>query len=162
LTETAEPTELARRAALLLLARRDFATSELRGKLLAKGHSSEAVDSALAALTAERLLDDARFLDNHVRVHAGRGQGPARIRQELRQIGFGGEAIEAALEAGPDFLELCRAVRVRKFGAALPRNWAEKGRQARFLQYRGFSSDHIRLALGQDPDTNENPADEYD
>ena len=162
MADTADPTELARRAALLLLARREFASFELRAKLLTKGHAPEVVDSALTALKAERLLDDNRFLDNYLRVHAGRGQGPARIRQELRQVGFGSEVIESVLADGPDFLALCKEVRTRKFGSRAPASWAEKGKQARFLQYRGFSSDHIRLALGQDPDTNENPADEHD
>ena len=162
MADTANSPEAARRAALLLLGRRDFASFELREKLLAKGHSTELVEATLVALQKERLLDDARYLDNFVRVHTGRGQGPARIRQELRQLGFGPAAIDAALEAGPDFVALCREVRVRKFGARPPGSWAEKGKQARFLQYRGFSSDHIRLALGQDPDSLENPADDYD
>jgi regulatory protein len=162
LTEHPNNAESARRAALLLLGRRDFCSHELRVKLAAKGYASEAIDEALAALSAERLLDDRRFLENFVRAHTGRGQGPARLRQELRQLGFGGEPIEEALAAGPDFVALCREVRVRKFGARVPKSWAEKGKQARFLQYRGFSSDHIRLAMGQDPDAIENPADDND
>jgi regulatory protein len=162
LADAGDPVELARRAALLLLARRDFASFELRDKLCAKGHAVEVVDATLAALISERLVNDGRFLENYVRAHAGRGQGPARIRQELRQVGFGSEVVELALMAGPDFMALCREVRARKFGSAPPRSWAEKGKQARFLQYRGFSSDHIRLALGQDPETTEDPADEHD
>jgi len=39
-------------------------------------------------------------------------------------------------------------VRARRFGAEVPADWREKARQARFLQYRGFSADHIRSALG--------------
>jgi regulatory protein len=35
----------------------------------------------------------------------------------------------------------------------VPESWPEKARQARFLQYRGFSSDHIRAALGADFDS---------
>jgi len=162
LTSESDPLESARRAALLLLGRRDFASFELRHKLLAKGHAAAVIDDTLTALKTERLLNDERFLDNFVRAHAGRGQGPARIRQELRQLGFSAEPIETALTAGPDFVALCREVRVRKFGARPPGSWAEKGKQARFLQYRGFSSDHIRLAMGQDPDSSENPADDYD
>jgi regulatory protein len=162
LTDHPENPETARRAALLLLGRRDYASFELRGKLLAKGFAPVAIDAAVEALRTERLLDDGRFLENFVRAHTARGQGPARLRQELRQLGFEGEAIEAALAAGPDYLTLCREVRVRKFGATAPKSWAEKGKQARFLQYRGFSSDHIRLALGQDPDSTENPADDTD
>jgi SOS response regulatory protein OraA/RecX len=34
----------------------------------------------------------------------------------------------------------------------IPESWSDKARQARFLQYRGFSSDHIRFALGSDFD----------
>ncbi|MFZ9708644.1 MAG: regulatory protein RecX [Steroidobacteraceae bacterium] len=151
--------QAARRAALLLLARREFGSPELRNKLLSQGYAPDAVEAALASLLTERLLDDGRFLEQFVRVHAGRGQGPARIKQELSACGFSGEVVEAALAAGPDFSTLCRAVRVRKFGASPPKTWAEKGKQARFLQYRGFSSDHIRLALGSDPEDLEATAD---
>jgi len=161
LTDHPDQPESARRAALLLLGRRDYASFELADKLSAKGYTPPAIEEALGALRAERLLDDGRYLENFVRSHTARGQGPARMRQELRQLGFGGEAIEVALEAGPDYVALCREVRARKFGQKAPASWAEKGKQARFLQYRGFSSDHIRLAMGQDPDTPENPADEY-
>jgi regulatory protein len=146
---------------LLLLGRRDFSASELRSKLLAKGYAATAIDTAIEALRLERLLDDGRFLENFVRSHAARGQGPARIRQELMVRGFGEAEIAAALAAGPDFAALCREVRRRRFGVNAPGSWAEKGKQARFLQYRGFSSDHIRLAMGQDPDSADNPADDF-
>ncbi|MFM8517394.1 MAG: regulatory protein RecX [Nevskiaceae bacterium] len=153
--------ESARRAALLLLGRRDFSSAELRSKLLAKGYESSAIEAAIEALRLERLLDDGRFLENFVRAHAARGQGPARIRQELMTRGFGEADITPALAGGPDFAALCREVRRRRFGSKAPGSWAEKGKQARFLQYRGFSSDHIRLAMGQDPDSADNPADDF-
>ena len=155
--EHPESPEAARRAALLLLGRRDYASGELLTKLTVSGYAPEAAQAAIAALREERLLDDSRFLDNFVRAHAGRGQGPARIRQELSVLGFPAADIQAALEAGPDFTALCREVRARKFGARPPASWAERGRQGRFLQYRGFSSDDIRLATGQDPDISEDP-----
>jgi len=149
--------EAARRVALLLLGRRDYASAELLTKLTVSGYTQEAAQAAVAALQEERLLDDSRFLDNFVRAHAGRGQGPARIRQELAVLRFPAADIQTALEAGPDFTALCREVRARKFGARPPASWAERGRQGRFLQYRGFSSDDIRLATGQDPDISEDP-----
>lgn len=149
--------EAARRVALLLLGRRDYASAELLTKLTVSGYTQEAAQAAVAALQEERLLDDSRFLDNFVRAHAGRGQGPARIRQELAVLGFPAADIQTALEAGPDFTALCREVRARKFGTRPPASWAERGRQGRFLQYRGFSSDDIRIATGQDPDISEDP-----
>jgi regulatory protein len=149
--------EAARRTALLLLGRRDYASGELLAKLTVGGYTPSAAEAALEALREERLLDDGRFLENFVRSHAGRGQGPARIRQDLQVLGFSAADIQAALDVGPDFAALCREVRARKFGASPPASWAERGRQARFLQYRGFSSDDIRLATGQDPDVSEDP-----
>jgi regulatory protein len=76
-----------------------------------------------------------------------------RIAADLRRHGLAGELIEAALASGPDWHELARIARIARFGPKPPGSWAEKARQARFLQYRGFSSDHIRAATGADPDT---------
>ncbi|MGH8218301.1 MAG: regulatory protein RecX [Steroidobacteraceae bacterium] len=148
--ESADP-EAARVAAIALLARRDFASVELARRLVARGFEESAVAAALATLMAERALDDARFAQSYVAYHAGRGQGPVRIGADLAALGLTPIEIETALAAGPDWRVLAREVRVRKFGAREPVSWAAKGRQGRFLQYRGFSSDHIRSALGSDP-----------
>jgi len=144
-----------RRAALLLMSRRDYASTELAGKLAAQGYAADPVADAILELTEERLLDDARYVSNFVAWHSGRGHGPARIRQDLAATGLPGDLVAGALEAGPDFAALCRQVRTRRFGADLPAEWKEKARQARFLQYRGFSSDHIRSAFGPDFDPEE-------
>ena len=143
--------EAARVAGIALLARRDFASGELRRRLEEHGFEAAAVASALAALVAERALDDARFAQSYITYHAGRGQGPVRIGADLAALGLTPGEIDTALAAGPDWRALARDVCVRKFGAEAPESWTEKSRQARFLQYRGFSSDHIRFALGSDP-----------
>ena len=137
-------------ALTVLLARREHATSEAREKLLAQGYAAPVVDQVLADFSARRLLDDARYAGYFVASHAGRGHGPLRIRQQLGQIGLPEALIHEALAAGPDFRVLCRELRARKFGATPPCSWDEKGRQTRFLQYRGFSLDHITSALGPD------------
>jgi len=138
---------------MALLARRDYATLELRTRLADRGFSDEAVAAAITELTRERLLDDARYAHNYVTYHAGRGQGPIRIAAELRRYGVDAAAVDAALENGPDWQALARNVCRARFGAQPPSDWSQKARQARFLQYRGFSSDHIRAAVGADPDT---------
>ena len=140
----------ARPAAVALLARRDFAAGELAGRLQADGYPAEAVAAVIADLTAERLLDDARFAGHYVAYHAQRGQGPRRIAMDLSARGVAPAQIEAAMAAGTDWAALAREVRIRRFGLSLPQTWAEKAKQGRFLQYRGFSSDHIRSALGPD------------
>ncbi len=141
-----------RAAAVTLLARRDFAHRELHEKLTSRGFDADTVTAVLAELAAERLLDDERYAQNYVSFHARRGQGPVRIGADLRRHGLPAESIEAALGSGPDWHALARSARVARFGPKPPGSWAEKARQARFLQYRGFSSDHIRTATGADPD----------
>jgi regulatory protein len=143
--------QAARTAAVGLLARRDFASAGLRRKLLEKAFEQATVAALIAELTREGVLDDARYAQNYVAYHAGRGQGPVRIGAELRRLGVPAALVDAALEGGPDWAALARRVRSARFGPPPP-NWTEKARQARFLQYRGFSSDHIRAATGADSD----------
>jgi regulatory protein len=139
-------------AGVALLARRDFASGELRETLLARGFEAAAAAAAVEALSARGALNDARFATHYVAYHAGRGQGPVRIAADLRARGLAPTLIEAALAEGPDWGARARAVRERRFGRPPPANWRERARQGRFLQYRGFSSDHIRSATGADPD----------
>jgi regulatory protein len=87
-----------------------------------------------------------------VSYQAARGQGPVRIAAALRQRGLDDALIDAALAREDDWTARARKARRAKFGARAPDTWAEKARQARFLQYRGFSSDHIRSATGADPE----------
>jgi regulatory protein len=121
-------------------------------KLKSQGYEKALVATLIAELLEERALDDARYAEHYVAYHAQRGQGPLRITADLRSLGVLDTLIDAALATGPDWRTLAREVRVRKFGAEAPEEWAEKTRQARFLQYRGFSSDHIRAATGADFD----------
>jgi regulatory protein len=147
----------ARLAAVALLARRDFAAGELAARLQQGGYPNDAVAAVIDDLTAGRILDDSRFATQYVAYHADRGQGPRRIALELAKRGVGAPDIEAALAAGPDWSARAREVRVRRFGLTLPESWAEKAKQGRFLQYRGFSSDHIRSALGPDFESDDSP-----
>jgi regulatory protein len=144
-----------RRSALVLLSRRDFASPELVEKLTGQGYAGDPVREVVADLAAERLLDDVRYAANYVAWHASRGQGPMRIRQDLLAAGLPAAMVAEALDSGPDFAAICRQTRERRFGAELPAEWKERARQARFLQYRGFSSDHIRSAFGPDFDPEE-------
>ena len=91
-----------------------------------------------------------RFAHNYVSYHVARGQGPVRIRVELEALGLVADLIDAALAGEQDWGALAREQRIRRFGPGAPASAAEQLRQARFLQSRGFSVDHIRAALGAD------------
>lgn len=144
--------------AVRLLARREHSSQELRRKLRARGHDGKQVDEVLAKLENNRLQSDERFTSSYVGHHARRGQGPVRIRAELRQQGIADAQIEQQLAAAEvDWVQLAAEVRQRKFGAGLPRTASERAKQARFLQYRGFNSDQIRAALDFDPELDVEP-----
>jgi regulatory protein len=142
-----------RTAALALLAGRDFSRHQMTERLLRKGHEATAVEAVVTALQQEGLLQEARYVEHFVTRHAGRGRGPQRIRMELRERGVDAETINSGLdEAETDWVQAAREARRRKFGVSLPCDYRERAKQARFLQYRGFSSDQIRAALGPDED----------
>ena len=142
--------EPARVAALDALARRDYASEDLRLKLLGKGYDISVVLPLLVALRDEKLLDDRRYLENFVAYHAARGQGPLRIRLDLRRHGLQGTLVEEYLDSFPEWIAHLEKARVKKFGAPLPQDYAGRQLQARFLGYRGFTSAQIRMALGFD------------
>jgi len=152
--EKAANPQAVRMAAVALLAGRDFASSELRDKLESRGYDAQVAAEAVAELVAGGILNDGRYAQNYVEYHADRGQGPIRIAAALKTLGLDEELIDAALDLGTDWPARAREVRIRKFGLSPPESWEERGRQARFLQYRGFSSDDIGAAFGGelDPD----------
>jgi regulatory protein len=153
-TDAAEADErTVRTAALALLAGRDFGRVELSRRLERRGYPAAVVSAVVEGLVAERLLSETRFVEQFIRQHAGRGHGPIRIRAELRERGVPAEEIEAGIEAAAqDWAAVARDVRRRRFGVSPPGDYAERARQARFLQYRGFSPEQVRAALGPGDD----------
>ena len=149
--ERADPAA-ARAAAVALLTRRDLASEALRARLCRAGFEPATAAGAVAELAACGIVDDRRFAENYVTWHAGRGQGPIRIGAELRRLGVSAELVQAVLDAETEWRAHALRVRATKFGGQKPASWAERARQARFLQYRGFSADHIRAAIGADFD----------
>ena len=142
-----------RRAAMDLLARREHARAELEHKLSGKGYADSLIAPVLDQLTDDRLLDEARFAESFVVSRARRGQGPVRIKGDLRQRGVPDAMIDAAMvAAGVDWAQVAKAVQAAKFGDQMSRDYTQWARQARFLQYRGFTMEQIHAALDETPD----------
>lgn len=140
-----------REAAMDYLSRREHATQELTQKLLTKGYEEDDVVAALARLTEQGLLSDARFTEAFINQRIARGSGPLKIRAELRQKGVSDAMIAEFLdERDPLWRESAQAVRSKKYGSELPVDLKEKARQTRFLQSRGFSTGHTRYAMRDD------------
>ena len=139
----------ARNTAIGLLSRREHAQAEIKRKLQERGYDDQVTSEVVDELTRKRLLSDDRFAEMFIHARANRGQGPVRLRAELRQLQVPAELIERHLSTVQvQWSELAAGVRHRKFGTKPPSTMAERAKQVRFLQYRGFTADQIRIALG--------------
>jgi regulatory protein len=139
-----------RKRALELLARREHTRRELGRKLAAHAEDPAEVEHVLDGLEARGWLSESRLTEQLI--HARRARfGARRIERELRERGVSEEAVAAAvpeLKAGE--LDAARAVWRRKFGRQ-PKGAAERARQVRFLQGRGFDLDVIfKVIKGSD------------
>lgn len=159
-----------------LLARREHSLSELERKLCRRFDAPDLVASVLQDLQRENLQSDERYAESLLRQRLQRGYGPTRIRQDMRERGLDKAAISAAHAAvEPDWVAAAESVFARKFGAAAgaeaellaivgceesPADPAalrearqvalkEKAKRMRFMQYRGFASEHFRHLLDE-------------
>ena len=147
--EAADSESRIRSVALALQAYREHGAQELEAKLTRRGYDSLTTAQVIDDLRTSGLVSDRRFAEAYIRSHAARGRGPVRIRYELRELGVASELIEAGLTAQEfDWNALASGVRRRKFGDSVPQRFAERAKQMRFLQYRGFASSQIRAAFG--------------
>jgi regulatory protein len=126
------------------LARREHSQHELRQKLEARAGDEDDVEAVLRQLREEKLQSDERFTEAYIHHRVNAGIGPLKIRHELRQKGIEDALADIFLEplAG-EWDEMMRQQRARKFGNAIPRDYAARMKQARFLQNRGFSPESV-------------------
>jgi len=133
-------------AAMNILARREHSRKEVSDKLYKKfDPDSELLNTVLDKLVADDLLSDQRFSEAFVRWRVGKGQGPVRIRMELRERGVDGEVVLRECEV--DWFALAEEVAHKRFGASPAVDVKQRAKRMRFLQYRGFSGEQIRAAL---------------
>ncbi len=145
--------ESLRGRALKLLARREHSRAELTRKLAIHAEDPAEVERVLDDFERRGWLSEHRVVEQLV--HARRARyGARRIERDLREKGVSEEAVAAALaglKAGE--LEAAREVWRRKFGGRPPRGPADRARQVRFLQGRGFGLDTIlRVIKGGEED----------
>lgn len=140
-----EPGNLRERA-LRLLARREHSRAELARKLGQAGFVQHDIEALLDEFEGKNWLSDQRFAESYVADHRARA-GSVKLAYDLRQRGVSEAVIEGVLSGNRDSeLERAREVWRKKF-SSVPTNAAEKARQLRFLQGRGFTAEVIHKAL---------------
>ncbi|NOI26668.1 regulatory protein RecX [Vibrio mediterranei] len=126
--------------AVTLLAKRDYASGEIKRCLKRYSSDEDSINSVMNRLISHHYLDDSRLIEKEIKKQLAKRHGPSRIKQELRQKGLELLAIEQALEdLDVDWFELAEELRIKKFGDELPTDPKEKAKQIRYLQYRGHT-----------------------
>ena len=130
------------------LSRREHTLNEIREKLAARDFAEPDIETTVVALADEGLVSDERFAESFMAVRLRRGQGPIRIRMDMERRGVSTELIRAHLDgADEDWVARAKEVLRKRFGNSPPVDFRQKARQARFLQYRGFTTEQIQAAL---------------
>jgi len=135
---------------LRYLSQRDYGIQELTDRLLTKGFSLSAIDTALILLQSQGYLNEQRFAESYIQFRAKKGFGPERIKLELQQKKVLGERVQVAFaELNIDWVTMACRAKDKKFGEGTPADHSAYAKQWRFLQYRGFSADDIKRIYDQ-------------
>ncbi len=131
-----------------LLAAREHSRRELHQKLIQRQADPGLLEQVLDQLQRDGLQSDDRYTESFIESRVNRGQGPVRIRRELKERGIDAELIDRYLEIyDSEWRDLLAQVHDAKFGRGQVRESKELAKRARFLEYRGFPSEMIRSFL---------------
>ncbi|MET0065043.1 MAG: regulatory protein RecX [Candidatus Thiodiazotropha sp.] len=113
-----------------------------------RGYEPDPIDQVLDDLQTASLQSDERYAQQFVESRVNRGQGPVRIRIELRERGVDDALIRQAMAPFEDeWPELLNGVHDAKYGQQRSGDFKEAARRARFLESRGFPGDLVRRFL---------------
>lgn len=140
----------AKQAAVKLLTRREHSASEIQHKLAQRDFADSEIATALLELQRDGWQSDARYAVAYVRGRRLKGYGPIRIAMELKERGVD-EALATDCIAAQDahWLEVLREQYRKKYRGKPFRDYAEKAKRMRFLQYRGFALDAIHRVVDE-------------
>lgn len=148
------PTLSLKARALKYLSMREHSRRELARKLSRYAQEGDDIEALLDALEASKFLSEERFSESLIHRRAARF-GNSRILAELQSHGIEADAVDDLKHSlGENEAERARLVWRKKF-AQLPSDAAERARQMRFLQQRGFSHRAIQAVLSSSPDDGE-------
>lgn len=134
-----------------LLARREHSAVEITRKLVAKGYSPEVVEQIVGEFTAKDIQSDYRYVESRIRNAMRRGIGPVRVSAELKQHRVSARLFSQVQdEIEPDWFELAKEVKWKRFGELTERDPKLRFKQQQFLLYRGFNSEQIKYAMSGD------------
>lgn len=142
-----KPEKSLRARAMEIVSRREVSRLELQRKLAPYAQSEDELASVLDEFAERDWQSDERFTEMFVRSKSKK-HGSLRLQQELAQKGIDRDTIAEFLPDSDSELQHAIDVLHKKFRQPAS-DFAEKQKQMRFLQYRGFGMDTIQAAMRQ-------------
>jgi regulatory protein len=148
--------------ALRYLARREYSRLELFRKLSQKYASGSDIQSVLDQLQEQGYQSDDRFTEMFIRTKVRAGNGPFKIKIELREKGIcESTALSAFDRQSIDWLQIAHEVKNKRFGykanididvvsseeASPVIEITELAKQIRYLKNKGFYQEHIEKVV---------------
>ena len=138
----------AKSVAVRLLSRREHSALEIRNKLAKREFDDNEITQAVTELIQGGWLSDERFTEAYVRMRRLKGYGPIRISIELNERGVKESIVEMYLHAHDDgWFQSLKQQYKKKYKNKVIKDYSDKAKRIRFLQYRGFSLDAIYKVL---------------
>lgn len=134
----------AKATAVRLLSRRDHSVFELERKLRMREFPQDEIDDALEDLVKRDYLSDERFSEAYIHIRQQKGFGPLRISAELNERGVDERIYQSYLHSSSkQWIEMLEQTYQTKYRGTPIKDYQEKAKRIRFLQYRGFTLDNI-------------------
>ena len=131
-----------------LLSMREHSVQEITKKLLSMCDTPDLVYAIVDDLLENNYLSDQRFTESFVRSRQNRGFGPSKIRMELKGKGIRTNMINDYLDdSSAIWFENAQHQYHKKYGEGPIKDYTTWAKRARFMQSRGFSSEHIQVTI---------------
>lgn len=131
-----------------LLAMREHSVKEIHDKLSRRSEMPDIVNAVLDELLANKYVSDERFTESYIRARSNKGFGPIKIGAELKSKGVSNSLIVEYLDMGsPIWIDHASTQYQKKYGAEGVSDYNTWTKRARFMQSRGFTMEHIQVAL---------------
>jgi len=136
--------------AVHLLSMREHSVQELQIKLYAKTDNPVVVDEVMRFLLEQDYVSDARFTEAFVRSRANKGQGPIKIRSDLKGKGVKTQIIDDHMDMNSAcWFDQAENLYHKKYGDEPVKDYNTWSKRARFMQSRGFTMEHIHSTVPQ-------------
>lgn len=137
-------------SAIAYLSRREHSEKELLEKLKAKQHQLDDIYPVLVFLKNENYQSDLRYAESYCRNRVAKGYGWLFIKNNLRMQNIDEQIINQVYKNDEiDWYLQAELAYNKRFNGRAITDMKDKAKRIRFLQYRGYTTEQIKIAINE-------------